>query len=61
MLKRHVENRTLAQNQNNRFGKLLMLIVGLRVNIAQKVEKTFFERIIGTAKMEKLLCDMFQS
>ena len=44
-----------------RFGRLLMLLANLRVGNAHRIEKTFFEKIIGNAKMEKLLCDMFQS
>ena len=46
---------------STRFGRLLMLLANLRVGNAHRIEKTFFEKIIGNAKMEKLLCDMFQS
>lgn len=46
---------------NTRFGRLLMLLANLRIGNAHRIEKTFFEKIIGNAKMEKLLCDMFQS
>jgi hypothetical protein len=38
-----------------------MLLANLRIGTAHKIEKTFFGKIIGNAKMEKLLCDMFQS
>ena len=38
-----------------------MLLANLRFGNAHRIEKTFFEKIIGNAKMEKLLCDMFQS
>ena len=50
-----------AGANSNRFGRLLMLLANLRVGNAHRIEKTFFEKIIGSAKMEKLLCDMFQS
>ena len=59
MLKSHIESN--SSNSQTRFGRLLMLLVNLKVGIAKIVEKTFFEKIIGTAKMEKLLCDMFQT
>jgi hypothetical protein len=59
MLKNHVE--TSCPGNQNRYGRLLMLLVNLRISVSNKVEKTFFEKIIGTARMEKLLCDMFQS
>ena len=48
-------------SNSTRFGRLLMLLANLRVGNAHRIEKTFFEKIIGNAKMEKLLCDMFQS
>ena len=60
MLKNHIEASSSPKNLT-RFGRLLMLLVNLRVGIANRVEKAFFEKIIGNAKMEKLLCDMFQS
>eukprot|EP00095_Tigriopus_kingsejongensis_P011517 maker-scaffold33_size549341-snap-gene-0.17 protein:Tk11517 transcript:maker-scaffold33_size549341-snap-gene-0.17-mRNA-1 annotation:"hypothetical protein DAPPUDRAFT_106791" len=59
MLRSHIENG--PNHSQTRFARLLMLLVNLRVGIGSKVEKTFFEKIIGSAKMEKLLCDMFQS
>ena len=59
MLKNHIE--ASASANTTRFGRLLMLMVNLRMGIANRVEKAFFEKIIGNAKMEKLLCDMFQS
>ncbi|XP_059081302.1 photoreceptor-specific nuclear receptor-like isoform X2 [Tigriopus californicus] len=59
MLRSHIESG--PNHSQTRFARLLMLLVNLRVGIGSKVEKTFFEKIIGSAKMEKLLCDMFQS
>ena len=59
MLKKHIEASSLMQP--NRYAKLLMLLANLKTNIALIVEKTFFDKIIGSAKIEKLLCDMFQS
>ena len=59
MLKNHIESSSCQTT--TRFGRLLMLMVNLRMSIAHRVEKAFFEKIIGNAKMEKLLCDMFQS
>ena len=56
----HSSTGTLGSN-STRFGRLLMLLANLRVGNAHRIEKTFFEKIIGNAKMEKLLCDMFQS
>ena len=56
----HSSTSTLGSN-STRFGRLLMLLANLRVGNAHRIEKTFFEKIIGNAKMEKLLCDMFQS
>ena len=56
----HSSTGALGAN-STRFGRLLMLLANLRVGNAHRIEKTFFEKIIGNAKMEKLLCDMFQS
>ena len=59
MLRNHIESS--SPSNTTRFGRLLMLLANLRVGNAPRIEKTFFEKIIGNAKMEKLLCDMFQS
>lgn len=59
MLRNHIESS--SPSNTTRFGRLLMLLANLRFSNAQRIEKTFFEKIIGNAKMEKLLCDMFQS
>jgi len=59
MLKSHVE--ASLPGNSFRFAALLLLISNLRLSAAKYVEKTFFEKIIGSAKIEKLLCDMFQS
>ena len=59
MLRNHIE--TSSPSNITRFGRLLMLLANLRIGNAHKIEKTFFGKIIGNAKMEKLLCDMFQS
>lgn len=59
MLKKHIEVSNLIQP--NRYAKLLMLLANLKTNNAACIEKTFFDKIIGSAKIEKLLCDMFQS
>lgn len=59
MLRNHIESS--SPSNTTRFGRLLMLLANLRFGNAQRIEKTFFEKIIGNAKMEKLLCDMFQS
>ncbi len=59
MLKSHVEN-SFPSNQT-RFPKLLLLLANTRKSSSSMIEKTFFEKIIGNAKMEKLLCEMFQS
>ena len=59
MLKKHIETSTPIQP--NRYGKVLLLLNNIKPNIAIKVEKTFFDKIIGSAKIEKLLCDMFRS
>ncbi|XP_071743771.1 photoreceptor-specific nuclear receptor isoform X1 [Lepeophtheirus salmonis] len=67
MLNNHVET-TLpgggggrGQLSSSRFGRLLLLLSNLRQSNSFKIEKLYFDRIIGNAKMEKLLCDMFQS
>lgn len=59
MLKGHIEAN--APNNQTRFSKLLLLLGQIRAGISDKIERTFFENIIGNAKMEKLLCDMFQN
>ena len=59
MLKKHIEASNFAQP--NRYAKLLLLLATFRTNNAVNVEKFFFDKIIGSAKIEKLLCDMFQS
>ena len=59
MLRNHIESS--SPSNTTRFGRLLMLLANLRFGNAHRIEKTFFEKIIGNAKMEKLLCDMFQS
>ena len=59
MLRNHIESS--SPSNTTRFGRLLMLLANLRFSNAHRIEKTFFEKIIGNAKMEKLLCDMFQS
>ncbi len=59
MLKSHVE--TSFPYSQSRYGALLLLVTGIRLPIPHLIEKTYFEKTIGTAKMEKLLCDMFQS
>ena len=59
MLRNHIESS--SPSNTTRFGRLLMLLANLRFGNAHRIEKAFFEKIIGNAKMEKLLCDMFQS
>ena len=44
-----------------KFGKLLLLLGKIRMPINDIVELGFFKEIIGAAKIEKLLCDMFQN
>ena len=66
MLSNHIESTSLTSQEvtthpATRFGRLLLLLSNLRLSSAMKIEKLYFDRIIGNAKMEKLLCDMFQS
>ncbi|CAB4063182.1 NR2E3 [Lepeophtheirus salmonis] len=65
MLNNHVET-TLpgggggrGQLSSSRFGRLLLLLSNLRQSNSFKIEKLYFDRIIGNAKMEKLLCDIY--
>ncbi|KAF7663278.1 hypothetical protein LDENG_00215040 [Lucifuga dentata] len=46
-------------NQSARFGRLLLLLPSLRFVRSEKIQQLFFLRTIGSAPMEKLLCDMF--
>ncbi len=59
MLKSHIQS-SLPSNQT-RFPRLLLLLANVRKSTSLQIEQTFFSNIIGNAKMEKLLCDMFQS
>eukprot|EP00094_Tigriopus_californicus_P009940 TCALIF_09585-PA protein Name:"Similar to NR2E1 Nuclear receptor subfamily 2 group E member 1 (Gallus gallus)" AED:0.18 eAED:0.18 QI:0/-1/0/1/-1/1/1/0/356 len=47
--------------QPSRFGKLLLLLPGLRTISCNTIEHLFFRRTIGTIPLDKIICDMFRS
>uniref|UniRef100_A0A915L156 NR LBD domain-containing protein n=1 Tax=Romanomermis culicivorax TaxID=13658 RepID=A0A915L156_ROMCU len=44
-----------------RFGKLLTLIVSLKLMNSSKIESIFFDKTTANKPMEKLLCDMYKN
>lgn len=58
MLQQHV--RSQHPTHPVRFGRLLLMLPSLRTVSSDKIESLFFQKIIGSTPMEKLLCDMFK-
>ena len=53
--------RAQCPNQLARFGRLLLLLPGLRRISAKEIEELFFKKTIGTVPIERLLSDMFKN
>nr|XP_027205849.1 nuclear receptor subfamily 2 group C member 1-like [Dermatophagoides pteronyssinus] len=43
-----------------RFGKLLLLLLSLKIIPAEKIASIYFKKAIGNTTIEKLLCEMFK-
>ena len=49
------------QTERTRFGKLLLLLPGLRAVNSSTIENVFFRQTVGTIHIERILCDLFKS